>query len=167
MQSRLADIDLSDLTSNTMLVNGSFASYATYFRKFATFLGLDYTPDFVFDSTHLCDHIAKFLVAMGREYNYKPHHKKSGLAALSHLLKLAGVPNFFDFAHLWPKTTCAIMAWETFLKQNPYQPVQASEYSAEAMNYICGLTFDDTGELSDLAIVCTCNWTSMRAKDLQ
>jgi hypothetical protein len=132
-----------------MIVNGSFASYATYyFRKFAIFL----------DSTHLCDddHIEKFLIAMGRKYNYKPHHKKFGLAALSHLLKLAVVPNFLILHICGPRQPVSSWLGKHFWSKIPVS--RLIRVFSRNMNFICGLTSDNTGELTDLVIVYTCNW---------
>jgi hypothetical protein len=159
---------VDEIDLDVQLAGGNEVLYVTYKKKFAVFLRKEEEfIDFCLKAEWLSDeNVAKFLISLGNTTNYRPHHKKSALAALNDSNRLLGLSNIFDFKHLWPKTHLAIRSWDQKLKQSPYFPLQASHFSREAMLVMCDLVCENTQDLSDLVAVITCCWTSFRAEDL-
>lgn len=103
---------------------------------------------------------------LGKSFDWKPHHKKTFLAAINSMAILVGAPNVFDHAHLYPLTHQAKQKWETHLKQKPYFPQQAAHFSREAMLAMCSLMCETNPEVLDQVAVVTACWTSLRVEDL-
>lgn len=159
------EVDLEEQIAGNF---GSEVLYTTYKKKFAVFLRKEEEfENYQLKAEWLTDdNVAKFLVSLGNSTNYRPHHKKSALAAINDANRIVGVHNVFDFKHLWPKTHMAIRGWDQQLKQRPYFPQQASHFSREAMLVMCDLICENTGELSDLVAVVMCCWSLFRSEDL-
>ena len=163
------DIDLdAELISGELLLPATKGSYSTYVKKFATFMnyvcpaGSNGIPGALLTDVN----IAKFLVTLGKNTNYKPHHLKSAMAAFGYLNKLSGKSNIYSFQQDWPKTTQVLMIWKTKQKQNPHVPQSAGLFSPEAMIAVCGLNCSNTTELVQRLITSTSCWTSLRMEDL-
>ena len=84
------DINLEEELSSGLMLSSTESTYRTYLRAFMEFLHLnvveDFTqvpPDIVTD-----ENVAKFLLFLAKKHNYKPHHKKSAIAALNKVNKI-------------------------------------------------------------------------------
>lgn len=161
------DIDLSVELSTGLLVEGTNTSYRTYLKKFAIFLKQEYVLDMDFPVEWLTDdNVAKFLCYLSQKYNFKPHHRKTAIAALNYMNEIVGVPNIYDEKHLWPSTHKMLKKWDASLKVQPYFPKQASYFNREAMLSMCSLVCEDNFQLLDRTIVVLSSWTSMRSEDM-
>lgn len=162
------EINLDDELSVGMMLPSTESTYRTYINGFLAFLHLEPVEDLtrIPPEIMIDENVAKFLVHLSHKHDFKPHHKKSAVAAINKINKLLGIPNIHDHAHLWNKTHLILMKWETHLKTRPYFPNQASHYSKEAMICMCDLVSEDTGQIINLAMAIPCCWTSMRAEDI-
>jgi hypothetical protein len=101
MSSKMNEVDLEGaLNAGAYHPDGTSSSYSTYLKKFAAFV--DCEPYVIGDMTtipikeHFNDvTLAKFFLVLGRSNDFKPHFKKSGLAAINfgvihHALGLMG-----------------------------------------------------------------------------
>jgi hypothetical protein len=140
-------------------------SYNTYLKKYCNCVNVS-DPKYL-TAGLLCDvNVAKFMYTLALDMDWKPHAKKSGVAALNSRLKLLGVPSIYDDITLWPKTQAILTKWGSFLKARPHVTKSASEFSTAAMMEICGLVSMNLGEVQDVAIVSMGNFSSMRSRDL-
>ncbi len=110
----MEEIDLAQ----EFTVNASDVLYPTYKKKFAAFLRQEIDESCAIAKEWLTDeNVAKFLVSLGKTHNYTPHTKKSAIAAINDANRMVGVPNIYDFKHLWPQTHVIMQKWDKKLKK--------------------------------------------------
>jgi hypothetical protein len=98
------DLELKDAKLNIDTTTNTYNVYLRKLRKFNK-LGKDdpLLPE------HLTDRVlAAFLFALGVEMEHKPHHLKSGSAAIGAELLRSELPGIHTAKHLYPKTILMI-----------------------------------------------------------
>lgn len=134
MTSKLDGIDLEDaLRTGAYHPEGTTMSYATYLKKFSVFLGCQ--PYIIGDMTTLAPKeyfydvsLAKFFLDLGRIHEFKPHIKKSALAAINVGVQYYELPNIFNFHHIYPKLHQILKQWDCHLKVHPYQVTKGESF---------------------------------------
>lgn len=94
-------------------------SYNTYLNKFSECVRVANVREL--RPEHFSDgNVAKYLYVLAVQMEWKPHAKKSGVAALNSKLALFGIRSVYDDITLWPLTQAMLSKWVTHLKKHPY-----------------------------------------------
>ena len=102
MKRCLNDVDVEEeLLELEVHPNETAASYRTYQSKFCSFCNCleDDCKRYLNDRT-----ICAFMLALGDEFGWKPHTKKSSMAAIGSLLKKYELKNIYKHEEEYPKT---------------------------------------------------------------
>ena len=76
--------------------------YDVFLKKLATFLSYEGDALFIPKDLLSDEAIGNFLLELGEIHDYKPHFKKTALAAISYLFRVHLKESIFDFKHLYP-----------------------------------------------------------------
>ena len=71
--------------------------YDVFLKKLSTFLNYEGAEAFIPKELINDEALSCFLLALGVTHEYKPHFKKTALAAISYLLRFHCMPSIFDF----------------------------------------------------------------------
>jgi hypothetical protein len=92
-------------------------NYGIYLKKFALFVKAN--EHFIGDmktmipKNHFNDQtLACFFYELGRLHEYKPHIKKSCLAAINFGLQIHRLENIHSFKHIYPDLTLILKQWD-------------------------------------------------------
>ena len=72
--------------------------------------------------------LAKFFHHLGKTNDYKPHFKKSGLAAINLGVIHHHLENIYAFKHLYPNLHLILKQWECYWKVPPYCVTKGERY---------------------------------------
>ena len=172
MTSKIDDIDLEEaLNSGAYHPEGTAACYSTYLKKFNAFVGCPayivgdmktMAPKEYFQDVSL----AKFFVVLGRLHDFKPHIRKSALAAINFGVQHYEFPNIFQFQHIYPKLHQVLKQWDCHLKVYPYQVTKGESFDSEGVSAILALSNSNDIELRDQTATLVSLFTSLRTVDL-
>jgi hypothetical protein len=166
------EVDLEGaLNAGAYHPDGTSSSYSTYLKKFAAFV--DCEPYVIGDMTtipikeHFNDvTLAKFFLVLGRSNDFKPHFKKSGLAAINFGVIHHALPNIFQFHHAYPKLHQVLKLWDCHLKVHPYHVTKGESFDCEGVAAILALTNSTDIELRDQAATLVSLFTALRTVDI-
>ena len=106
------DIDVEELEkvlNHGLLTKGTKRQYDVQLKKFSTFLNLPWNPEVdILKAAFTDKRIASFLMDIAKKSEFKPHIKKSALAAISFMVKKHGLPSLANNHLIWPLTEKAI-----------------------------------------------------------
>jgi hypothetical protein len=187
---KIGDVDNSEEIATGMVnIPATEKSYETFVRKFRGYVGLAENERVQEDA--LTDHnFANFLLAVGKEHDWKPHFRKASMAAIGSMLKNRNLDKLFDSPHLYRETHRVIMVritfttfiqlqtnlirstlhlqrWRCELKINPYHAVGSQAYCAAALAAILQLLRSSPLEQRDSAVVILTCFTSLRIEDVE
>ena len=91
-----ATVDLGILLPKTK------ALYDVFLKKLSTSLKYEGGDAFLPKKLISYEALSCFLLELSATHEYKPHLKKTALAAISYLLRVYCMPSIFDFKHLYP-----------------------------------------------------------------
>ena len=82
--------------------------YDVFLKKLSTYLNYEGAEAFIPKELVTDEALGGFLLELGGTHEYKPHFKKSALAAISYLIRVHCMPSIFDFKHLYPNVHNAL-----------------------------------------------------------
>ena len=106
------DIDIDELerTLNLdLLTKSTKKQYDVQLKKFSTFLNIPWNPNAdVVKEAFTDERMASFLLDLAAKNDYKPHARKSAVAALGFMVKKHGFPSLMNNHLRWPLTEKAM-----------------------------------------------------------
>ena len=146
----MENIDLEDaLNAGAYHSEGTAKSYSSFLNKFAVFVG-----------------DGKFFHYLGQSNNYKPHFKKSGLAAINLGVQHHHLENIYAFKHLYPNLHLILKQWECHLKAHPYFVTKGERFDTSAVSMILAMSSSTDIEIRDQAATVAIIFTGLRADSL-
>jgi len=110
--------------------------------------------------------LACFFYELGRLHEYKPHIKKSSLAAINFGLQVHHLENIHSFKHLYPDLHLILKQWDCQLKVTPYFVQKGERFDVNSVSLILSMTPNNDMELRDLAATVVIIFTGLRAISL-
>jgi len=106
------DIDVDELEkilNKDLLTKSTKKQYDVQLKKFCTFLNIPWDPkEDVVKAAFTDERMASFLLDLALKNDYKPHARKSAVAALSFMVKKHGLPTLMNNHLTWPLTEKAM-----------------------------------------------------------
>ncbi len=79
-----------------------------FLKKLSKYLNNEGDEAFIPKGLVTNEALAGFLLELGVTHEYKPHFKKTALAAISYLIRVHCMPSIFDFKRLYPNVHNAL-----------------------------------------------------------